>query len=57
MKFRAWQCLVTFLGLVGLLAILAMQLIELRLEKRALLRQALPAIASQDVSSRMRACP
>ncbi|MCU0117092.1 hypothetical protein N8H74_02420 [Pseudomonas sp. B2M1-30] len=44
-------------GGMTLLAILAMQLIELRLEKRALLRQALPAIASQDVSSRMRACP
>ncbi|WP_236179743.1 MULTISPECIES: hypothetical protein [Pseudomonas] len=44
-------------GGVTLLAILATQVIELRLEKRALMRQALPAIASQDVVSQMRACP
>lgn len=44
-------------GGVTLLAILATQVIELRLEKRALMRQALPAIASQDVVSKMRACP
>ncbi|ANI57445.1 hypothetical protein [Pseudomonas sp. DR 5-09] len=44
-------------GGVTLLAILATQVIELRLEKRALMRQALPAIASQVVVSKMRACP
>ncbi|MCU0070894.1 hypothetical protein N8H71_04810 [Pseudomonas koreensis] len=44
-------------GGVTLLAILATQVIELRLEKRALMRQALPAIASQDVVSKMRTCP
>lgn len=44
-------------GGVTLLAILSTQVIELRLEKRALMRQAMPAIASQDVVSKMRTCP
>lgn len=43
-------------GGVTLLAILATQVIELRLEKRALMRQALPAITSQDVVPQVRAC-